>query len=76
MMLRGGAPRCRQYSVYVWEGWGALEGRVDGEEDMLRVQVASEEVSELLWAGVPGLKKSTTNPTREQEADLQHSSVT
>lgn len=53
-----------------------MEGRVDGEEDMLRVQVASEEVSELLRAGVPGLKKSTTNPTQEQEAGLHHSSVT
>lgn len=46
------------------------------EQTEKRLQGASEEVSELLWAGVPELKKSTTSPTRGQEAGLQHSSIT
>lgn len=64
---RGGSG-CRQYQC-VGVPWKA-------EQTEKRLQGASEEVSELLWAGVPGLKKSTTSPTRGQEAGLQHSSIT
>lgn len=58
------------FSVEVpWKQRGLGGGRA-------QTKAASEEVSELLWAGVPGLKKSTTNPIQGQEAGLRHSSFT
>lgn len=63
-----GRSECRQYRC------GGVPWKAEWTKK--RLQGASEEVSELLWAGVPELKKFTTNPTWGQEAGLQHNSIT
>lgn len=63
-----GRSECRQYRC------GGVPWKAEWTKK--RLQGASEEVSELLWAGVPGLKKFTTNPTWGQEVGLQHNSIT